>query len=83
MYVHIGETIILRTNDIIAIVDKDNIDLSPEKMAGQVHDNSFPLLKSDGYKSVVVTDKKLYLSPFSSNTLKKRIYDNYFQGANK
>ncbi|WP_338752441.1 extracellular matrix regulator RemB [Bacillus sp. FJAT-52991] len=69
MYVHIGDATILRTNDIIAIVDQQTIDLTSEQAIGIIYDDT--LLTNGNFKSIVVTDNQLYLSSFSSNTLKK------------
>ncbi|WP_100332696.1 extracellular matrix regulator RemB [Bacillus xiapuensis] len=78
MYVYIGESIMLLAADIVAIMAKGRIDLSSDQAARSVHASSVALLESGGYKSVVVTENTLYLSPFSSSTLKKRIDDHYF-----
>ncbi|KAB7707636.1 DUF370 domain-containing protein [Bacillus aerolatus] len=79
MYVQISETAILRTNEIIAIIDQNSTDLSEKNAANKVHKDSLALLANGGYKSVVVTGDHFYLSPFSSHTLKKRIYENHLQ----
>lgn len=77
MYVHIGEDIILQIDNIIAVVDQQTIDVTSKQTIGIIYDDT--LLKSGNFKSIVVTDNQLYLSSFSSNTLKKRIFDNYLQ----
>ncbi|OZI12439.1 extracellular matrix regulator RemB [Bacillus sp. FJAT-42315] len=77
MYVHIGDDIILQIDNIIAIVDQQTVDVTSKQTIGIIYDDT--LLKSGNFKSIVVTDNQLYLSSFSSNTLKKRIFDNYLQ----
>ncbi|MBM7648131.1 hypothetical protein JOC78_001073 [Bacillus ectoiniformans] len=67
----------LRTSDIIAIIDKNSIDYSEDTLSGFEHAESVTGLSASGYKSVVITDKQLFLSPFSSGTIKKRINDHY------
>ncbi|WP_147535984.1 extracellular matrix regulator RemB [Bacillus marasmi] len=73
MYLHVGEEITVHTKEIIAIIDKHSIRSSPlmEKFIQQRKDQIINLTKGN-YKSVVITSNKVYFSPFSSGTLKKR-----------
>lgn len=73
MYLHVGEEITIKTSDLIAIIDKDSIKTSP-LMAGFIQHRQDRIINAakGPYKSVVVTLDKIYFSPFSSSTLKKR-----------
>ncbi|WP_043934291.1 extracellular matrix regulator RemB [Bacillus sp. EB01] len=66
MYIHIGEDHMVRASEIIAIIDKDSA-VVPET------GKSINLSKGS-FKSVVITEKNVYLSPLASSTLKKRSY---------
>ncbi|PLR75933.1 DUF370 domain-containing protein [Bacillus sp. V3-13] len=72
MYLHVGEDILVRTKDIIAILDKDSIQ-SPDvgEFLQQKGENVINLAKGP-FKSVVITDERIYYSPLASGTLKKR-----------
>ncbi|PLT29496.1 extracellular matrix regulator RemB [Peribacillus deserti] len=73
MYLHIGEDILVKTNDIIVILDRQvlkNSDIFQEFMEKR-KDTALNLTKGE-VKSIVVTESKVYLSPFSSSILKKR-----------
>ncbi|TYS64405.1 DUF370 domain-containing protein [Bacillus infantis] len=74
MYVHIGEDILVRTRDIIAIIDKQSVSSSKyiEEFLQQ-HDQVVNLTKGS-FKSIVITGDKVYYSPLASGTLKKRSY---------
>ncbi|RFU67248.1 DUF370 domain-containing protein [Peribacillus saganii] len=73
MYLHVGEDILIKTDDIIAILDKQLFDQSSitEDFLKQREQVSLNLAKGS-IKSVVITDKHIYYSPLSSGTLKKR-----------
>ncbi|PLS15798.1 DUF370 domain-containing protein [Bacillus sp. M6-12] len=73
MYLHVGEDILIKTDDIIAILDKQLFDQSPitEDFLKQREEISINLAKRS-IKSVVITDKHIYYTPLSSGTLKKR-----------
>ncbi|CAM3944893.1 extracellular matrix regulator RemB [Mesobacillus zeae] len=71
MYLHVGEDTLVRTRDVIAILDKESASSSPileEFLRGQEAVN----LSKAEYKSIVVTCDKIYYSPLASGTLKKR-----------
>lgn len=73
MYLHVGEDILVKSNDIIAILDKQLLN-EPQFL------NSFLVnkekdtmnLAKESIKSIVITDRNIYYSPLSSSTLKKR-----------
>lgn len=84
MYLHIGTNVLLRAKDIIAIIgrkgdaDKSKINhafLQKKQEAAQVIN-----ISSNNDKSFVVTsDEKVYISPISPHTLKKRSKKTDFQ----
>ncbi|MCG0275087.1 MAG: DUF370 domain-containing protein [Thermosediminibacteraceae bacterium] len=73
MFIHIGKNTVVRTRDIIMVLDKE---------CTQFRDTSdfLQLAKEEGFvvpgeeegKSIIVTDDKIYFSPISSITLLKR-----------
>ncbi|WP_335871929.1 extracellular matrix regulator RemB [Bacillus sp. 2205SS5-2] len=73
MYIHVGEDVMLRTNEIIAIIDKASIQNSEEMhLFLQKRKKQLQQLGKSPYKSLVVTQNHIYLSPLASGTLKKR-----------
>lgn len=75
MFIHLGEDIVIRSEDVVAIIDQQLIDSSSiinEFLQGQ-QDKKNIIEGSKGYiKSVVVTRDRIYFSPLSSVTLKRR-----------
>ncbi|MGE6379692.1 extracellular matrix regulator RemB [Peribacillus muralis] len=73
MYLHIGEDILVKTDDVIAILDKKLLQGSPimNEFLEKKSDVTSHLTKNS-VKSIVVTDKQVYYSPLASATLKKR-----------
>ncbi|MGG0248042.1 extracellular matrix/biofilm biosynthesis regulator RemA family protein [Peribacillus frigoritolerans] len=73
MYLHIGEDILVKTDDVIAILDKKLLQASPimSEFLEKKSDVTSHLAKNS-VKSIVVTDKQIYYSPLASSTLKKR-----------
>lgn len=72
LYVHLGEDILVRDKDIVAIIDKDSVN-SSQDMDGLLD----CLNKSSAhltFKSIVITKNNVYCSPLSSGTIKKRIF---------
>jgi extracellular matrix regulatory protein B len=73
LFIHLGENVIVRSTDVIAILDKQLMKSSSivteflEKQNKQVVE-----LTIGETKSIVVTINQIYFSPLSSNTLKKR-----------
>ncbi|MGS2777213.1 extracellular matrix regulator RemB [Robertmurraya sp. GLU-23] len=75
MYVHIGEETLVRAIDIVAIISKESVVSSSQMNEFLMHDCLVVVdLSKGGYKSIVVTKDKVYYSPLSSGTLKKRSY---------
>ncbi|WP_071393104.1 extracellular matrix regulator RemB [Bacillus tuaregi] len=73
MYIHFGEETIVKTKDIIAIIDKNSFTSSTnmDDFLQQYKNQSEHLIKGS-FKSVIVTTEQLYFSPLASSTLKKR-----------
>jgi hypothetical protein len=73
MYIHIGEDLTIHSRDIIAIVDKQSGDSSllNEEFLKR-HKGNLNNLAKKSFKSIIITKDHVYLSPFSSSTLKKR-----------
>ena len=73
MYIHIGEDLNIRAKEIIAILDKGSVstsDLVDEFLVN--HEDKLINLSKNPFKSIVITNDKVYLSPIASGTLKKR-----------
>lgn len=74
MFIHIGDENVIRSKDIVSIIDLNVIDSSPiiEEMIAH-HQQSGRLIgsKKDA-KSIVITPKDIYYSPLAIPTLKKR-----------
>lgn len=75
MYVHIGEETLVRASDIVAIISRESVVSSSQMSDFLTHDRAEIVdLSKGGYKSIVITKEKIYYSPLSSGTLKKRSY---------
>jgi extracellular matrix regulatory protein B len=73
MFIHLGENIVVRSLDVIAILDWQL--LKESEIANEFIDKNYKnnLEKASGEaKSIVITVDQIYFSPLSSNTLKKR-----------
>lgn len=73
MYIHVGEDVMVRTDEIIAILDKETVNESStiqsfleSKVLETVN------LSKGAFKSLVITNHRIYLSPLASSTLNKR-----------
>ncbi|WP_077616208.1 extracellular matrix regulator RemB [Caenibacillus caldisaponilyticus] len=75
MFIHLGEDTVIRIDEVVAIInyglflkDEGNKALIERaKMENKLRDIGRQMTKS-----VVITDKYIYFSPFSPTTLKKR-----------
>ena len=79
MYLHLGADVAIRSKDIIGIFDYKLVDHDSFKEFMEGADwagNIVEVLESSA-KSVVVTDKKVYLAPVSKATLVRRCRKNY------
>jgi extracellular matrix regulatory protein B len=73
MYIHVGEDVMVKTDEIVAIIDKDTVQFSEEmQLFLKKKEKQTSNLAKGTYKSLVVTVDQLYLSPLASATLKKR-----------
>lgn len=81
MYVHIGEEILIKTSDIIVILDKQNVDLETIKQQNTI-DESTAHLDEKNVKSIIITKDRIFLSSIASVTLKKRCRISSFQEFN-
>lgn len=75
LFLHLGEDIVLQTKEIVAIIDsnlaeeseilKEFIDVNNKK-------NNIVHISDGTVKSIVVTENKVYFSPLTAVTLKRR-----------
>lgn len=73
MYLDLGVEKIIRSEDIIAVIDKKSIESSTDMDNLLKYYGSQPSQQLKGtFKSIIITKKDLYFSPFTSNTIKKR-----------
>lgn len=73
MFIHLGENVIVRSTDVITILDQRLLKSSSivnEFM--DYHKSKIVEIASGKIKSIVVTVDKVYFSPLSSGTLKRR-----------
>ncbi|RSL29625.1 DUF370 domain-containing protein [Salibacterium salarium] len=84
MFIHLGGDTVIRSKDVITIVDQDTHDSSSitQQFLASREEKDIERISSEQTKSVVVTTEKIYLSPISTLTLKRRAqvvsdYDNY------
>jgi len=74
MYIHVGEDVIIRSSEIIAILEKDTVHSSDEiKSFLAEHKEAVVHLANGNFKSMIITKPHVYLSPIASGTLKKRL----------
>lgn len=76
MFIHIGGDTVVRTKDVIAILDVNNKKTKSKKEYNFLDrvENGKEVVKINNVdvKSLVITNDKIYYSPISSLTLKKR-----------
>jgi extracellular matrix regulatory protein B len=74
MFVHLGEDILVNLKAIVAIISAENSmgASSTREFLKVAQEEGFVQKISEEYSSIVITDKIIYLSPISSQTLKKR-----------
>lgn len=75
MFIHLGENIVIQTKDIIAIIDGDLLAKS-SILSEFIHLNNKKSniieISNGTVKSIIVTKDKIYFSPLSTVTLKRR-----------
>lgn len=75
MFVHLGGDTMVNSKKIIAILNADCVlgaNSSKEFLKTAQEEGFIANSNQEEYKSIVVTDKDIYLSPISTLTLKKR-----------
>ena len=76
MFVHLGGEKVIRMSELIAILDlstEQSVTVHSEYIAHAEQKNAVEKIGEEAPKSLVITDSKLYYSPISSTTLKKRV----------
>ena len=81
MYIHIGEDLNIRAQDVVAILDNKSVNSSffVEEFLKH-HPERVINLSKKSFKSVVITKDSVYLSPLASGTLRKRSNPPVMQG---
>lgn len=74
MFIHIGNDNVIRSRDIVAIVDIDIISSSSimKEMVTREEEKKQLIKSTSEPKSVVITDHYIYYSSLSASTLEKR-----------
>lgn len=72
---HLGEDFVLRTRDVIAILEWHPAEEIYEYIERFKEEDKLVDISDNDTKSIVVTESYLYLSPLSSLTLKRRALD--------
>ncbi|MDI9468816.1 MAG: DUF370 domain-containing protein [Bacillota bacterium] len=79
MYIHVGASNSLPAADIIAVLDLDQVTVGPETnpmhtwLAAMEEAMRVDTLTEDVPRSLVITTTRIYLSPVSSATLRRRL----------
>lgn len=73
LFIHIGGDTVVRTKDIISIINANEINLKRNSTFLKNLEKVFQVkIKNEEIKSYVITVDKIYYSPISSLTLNKR-----------
>ena len=74
MFVHLGGDTLINSKRIVAIIDAQNSlgANSTKEFLKTAQEEGFVKKINEECASIVITDKTIYLSPISSQTLKKR-----------
>jgi extracellular matrix regulatory protein B len=75
MFIHLGGEKIIRANELIAIFDlsmEKTSKISKQFISHAEKEKKIEMIGEEESKSLVVTINKVYYSPISSSTLKKR-----------
>lgn len=74
MFVHLGEDMLIDSKSIVAIINAENSmgASSTKEFLRIAREEGFVQQIGSEFASIVITDKTVYLSPISSQTLKKR-----------
>ena len=71
MFVHLGGNKMIRTRDVIAILDASSPHIFPFVDRAR-REGRYVVIAPRDVKSIIVTDTLVYASPISSHTLMKR-----------
>ncbi|REK53522.1 MAG: DUF370 domain-containing protein [Thermobacillus sp.] len=77
MYVHLGGERIVRASELVAIFDvsiEQSSRISRQFTACASKRKNVEVIGEEEPKSIVITTRKVYYSPISSSTLKKRTH---------
>ena len=77
MYIHLGGEKIIRTSQVVAIFDisiEHSSKLSRQFVAQAQKNRGVETIGEEEPKSIVLTEDRVYFSPISSSTLKKRAH---------
>lgn len=75
MFIHLGGDTVIRSKEVIAILDrqaKETSEITGEFLEFHEKDKKVEEIAKGMTKSIVITLEKIYLSPISSSTLKRR-----------
>ncbi|WP_028784485.1 extracellular matrix regulator RemB [Thalassobacillus devorans] len=75
MFIHIGDDQVIRSKDVVAIIDHTLISSSSiieEMIYNQRKEKNVVETQTQEAKAIVITDDQIYFSPLSVMTLKKR-----------
>lgn len=75
MFIHLGGDTVIRSKDIIAILDKqvkETSEITESFLNFQTEGKQEEKKKMDMTKAIVITTDQIYFSPISSGTLKRR-----------
>ncbi|NLW45986.1 MAG: DUF370 domain-containing protein [Firmicutes bacterium] len=75
MFIHLGGDKLINSKSLVAILNADSVlgaNSSKEFLKTAQEEGFIANLDQEEYKSIVITDKDIYLSPISSLTLRKR-----------
>ena len=79
MFIHLGGDTVVSKEEVIAILNMQLVNKSEinREFMELAEDDGFisNIAESSAPKSFIITTKKVYLSPISSTTLKKRSYE--------
>jgi hypothetical protein len=77
VYIHLGGEKIIRTSQLVAIFDisiEQSSKLSKQFVVHAQKNKEVETIGEEDPKSIVVTEHKVYYSPISTSTLKKRAH---------
>jgi extracellular matrix regulatory protein B len=75
MFVHLGGEVMVRSREIVAIINSENsmgAQSTREFLKNAREKGAIQEMEPNNFKSMVVTDHTVYLSPISALTLRKR-----------